>query len=54
MWTQWKSNKIIAGLKTNKEVLADQDSNDQSTAVGTDKESASSTENLLTPKRHNI
>lgn len=55
MWTQWKSNKIIEGLKTWKESQqsAKDDSKDHtlSTFANTDKESASSTENLMTPKK---
>jgi len=57
MWTQWKSNKIIDGLKPYKEFLKDADTStvgDHSLAstFATDKESGSSTENLITtPKR---
>lgn len=53
MWTQWKSNKIIEGLKTWKEFQNTNNNNDMtlSTFANTDKESASSTENLMTPKR---
>lgn len=57
-WTQWKNNRIIEGLKTHKELLAEDNKKDEkqehslaSTHV-TDKESGSSTENLITtPKR---
>lgn len=53
MWTQWKSNKIINGLKSYKEIEKQNDEAEQSTALNTDKDSGSSTENLInTPKRH--
>ncbi len=55
MWTQWKSNKIIDSLKTYKEFL--KETNEKATDISftstfaTEKESGSSTENLLnTPK----
>jgi len=62
MWTQWKSNKIIDGIKPYKEILKEQEAAEKgdgsvdhslaSTFATTDKESASSTENLInTPKR---
>ena len=61
MWTQWKSNKILDTIKPYKEFLKDQDAEKgegsvdhslASTFATTDKESASSTENLInTPKR---
>lgn len=61
MWTQWKSNKILDTIKPYKEYLKDQDAENgdgsfdrsiASTFATTDKESASSTENLInTPKR---
>lgn len=59
MWTQWKSNRIINGLKTHKECVKEiedekAEKDGLSTAIQTDKDSASSTENLMitTPKRH--
>lgn len=54
MWTQWKSNKIIEGLKTFKEVTKEKDEKDSlgSTMITDKNDSASSTENLImTPKR---
>lgn len=61
MWTQWKSNKIVDGIKPYKEFLKEQERDNcdgtvehsqASTFATTDKESASSTENLInTPKR---
>jgi len=57
MWTQWKSNKIIEGLKTYKEVLKENEDtksseqNLSSTQVTGD-DNNSSNENLITtPKR---
>jgi hypothetical protein len=60
-WTQWKNNKIIEGLKTLKECQAaekaanddsKQPENSMASTHVTDKESGSSTENLITtPKR---
>ena len=56
MWTQWKSNRIVQGLKTYKEVQKEDDNTEnpsQASTFATDKESGSSTENLIhTPKRH--
>jgi len=61
MWTQWKSNKILDSIKPYKEFLKEQEADRgdgsvdhslASTFATTDKESASSTENLInTPKR---
>lgn len=61
LWTQWKSNKILAQIKPYKEILAKEAKNDkrdgtQSDSLmsthATDKESNSSVENLITtPKR---
>jgi hypothetical protein len=65
MWTQWKSNKIVEGLKKNKDFQAEQTQKDNAetekkehslaSTFATDKESASSTDNLITtPKRQII
>jgi hypothetical protein len=54
MWTQWKSNKILDCIKTNKEFHKDLEEKNQgdSSTQATDKESGSSSENLInTPKR---
>lgn len=60
MWTQWKSNRIIDGLKSYKEYLKEITQHENETnadnsvasTFATDKESGSSTENLInTPKR---
>lgn len=54
IWTQWKSNKVIAGIKTHKEVLKDCEDPEKSLAStqASEKESGSSSENLThTPKR---
>lgn len=55
MWTQWKSNKIVEGLKPYKDFLAlkeKETDNSLASTFATDKESGSSTENLITtPKR---
>ena len=59
MWTQWKSNRIVQGLKTYKEICKDSGEEEegnkghsQASTFQTDKESGSSTENLIhTPKR---
>lgn len=58
-WTQWKSNKIIEGLKTHKETQQESDHHHKAIEASmasthnTDNHSGSSTENLLitTPKR---
>lgn len=59
MWTQWKSNRIVEGLTTNKDYQAKKDKEEGvghkdslASTFATDKESASSTDNLITtPKR---
>lgn len=59
IWTQWKNNKIIDGLKTFKDFIKETKENESDTVgenslastFATDKESGSSTENLIaTPK----